>query len=150
MEILFIGCLIAVVIEIFVIFIASKRCVKNRSFLAKQMIIGKDTEEVIEKMTAVAQNMYESKDLNLPTDALKDLSEISIKYKMQKEEIESITIETERTKIEVSQDGCNVSDDIAWSEKSARVYIAIQIFGIFLWLDVFGGMLIYVLYMTFR
>lgn len=150
MEILFIGWSIAVVVEIFIIVIASKRSVKNRSFIAKRMIIGKDTDEVIEKMAAVANDMYESKNLNLSTEVLKDLPELSISYKMQKGEIKSLTIKSERTRIEISEDGCNINSDIAWSEKSARVYIAIQIFSVFLCLDIFGGMLTYVLYMTFR
>ncbi len=117
----------------------AKRMVRNRSGLAKKMLIGKDTKEDISKMLEIAVRTFNGE--NVPTT---DLEKYTLKLTMEKNKIVKTEVETARTHL--IYDANHKTDEQiinkAWTEKGAIIMNAFLVWGIIFYFTILVGLII--------
>ena len=130
-----------VVIQAIIILISvliSQRMVKNRSWLAKRMLIGGDSQEDIKKMIELAVRTFNGDPVQT------DLPQYTLSVTKEEGKIVKVEVETQRT--HVIYDGNHKTDEIvinkAWSEIGAIAVNAFGIWGVVFWLSIIVGLFV--------
>lgn len=133
-----IGFVVFEAICVFISVMIAKRMVRNRSGLAKRMLIGKDPDDVVRKMLEIAVRTFNGEPVQT------DLKKYSLEVEKNEGKIVKTKVETERT--QVIYDGNHKTDEQiinkAWTEKGATALNAFVIWGISFWLMILVGLIV--------
>ena len=130
-----------VVIQAILILISvliSQRMVENRSWLAKRMLIGGDSQEDIKKMIELAVRTFNGDPVQT------DLPQYTLSVTKEAGKIVKVEVETQST--HVIYDGNHKTDERvinkAWSERGAVAMNAFVIWGVIFWLGIIIGLFV--------
>lgn len=125
-------------IFIFISVLISQRMVENRSWLAKRMLIGGDSQEDIKKMIELAVRTFNGDPVQT------DLPQYTLSVTKEAGKIVKVEVETQRT--HVIYDGNHKTDERvinkAWSERGAVAMNAFVIWGVIFWLGIIIGLFV--------
>lgn len=112
--------------------ILAKRMVAKRIEFAKRLVIGKDSEEDIQKMEQLAEKILSS-----PKEIAElEGNDLTINVEAKEGKIVKVTVESQRTKVISSKENGTKTFNNAWTEKGAVAITAFTLWGIALWLHI--------------
>lgn len=133
--------IIFVVFEAICLFISvmiAKWMVKNRRGLAKNMLIGKDSDADIRKMLEIAVRTFNGEPVQT------DLKQYSLNVSIEGNKIIKTEVETDRTRL--VYDGNHKTDEQiinkAWTERGAIIFNTVLVWGIIFYFSILVGLLI--------
>lgn len=123
------------VVEVILILISiiwAKRMVAKRTGFAKRLVIGKDSDEDIQKMQQLAERILSSPEKIAELEG----DNLTINVELKEGKNVKVIVESSRTKVISSEENGTKVFNNAWTEKGAVAITAFTIWAIALWFHI--------------